>query len=164
MISPSTSSTTQAYRRSVAVAVPNGQYEVQVRKTALDYEGTDTVAEAAYWSALRARRNETVVNFDKPLTLVAMRVKATNELSSVINTFNAICKPKIPSWDGAAWVAGQNTENPADHFKYVLQGDANARGVSDDQIDLDGLEEWHGYCSQNGFTFNHLQDQRFKRL
>jgi hypothetical protein len=155
-----TSSSTQPYRRSVNVAVANGQYEVRVRKTAVDYVGEDTVAEGTFWTALRARRNDTVVKFNKPLTLVAMRVKASNELSSVINTFNVIARPKILSWNGSSWVAGQYTENPADHFRHVLQSDSNARSVPDEQIDLTSLQEWHDYCVANGFTFNFVQDER----
>lgn len=161
-----TSSSAQPYRRGVYVSVANGQYEVRVRKTLVDYEGDDTVAEGVFWTALRGRRNDSVVNFDKPLTLVAMRVKATNELSSVINTFNAIAKPKITSWavppwgDDAAWYDGQTTENPADHFRYVLQGDANARPVADAQIDLSSLQEWHDYCVLNGFTYNINKNER----
>ncbi|MEP4476482.1 MAG: host specificity factor TipJ family phage tail protein, partial [Lentilitoribacter sp.] len=155
-----TSSSAQPYRRSVGAGVARGQYEVRVRKTAADYVGEDTVAEGTFWTALRARRNDSVINFDKPLTLVAMRVKATNELSSTINTFNVIAKPKIQSWNGFSWIANQNTENPADHFRHVLQSDANARSVDDEQIDLTSLQEWHDYCTANGFTFNYKQDER----
>ncbi|ASR06694.1 hypothetical protein CHY08_05950 [Rhizobium leguminosarum bv. viciae] len=149
-----TSNSPQAIRRTMTWSVPSGQYDVRLRKNTPDYVGGDTVSENTYFAALRARRRVSAINFNKPLSIIAMRIKATNELSGVVDKLNCLVSPRIRSWNGSSWVAGQTTSNPADHFRHVLQGDANARPVADAAIDLDGLQQWHTFCAAKGFTFN----------
>ncbi|MGO6835014.1 host specificity factor TipJ family phage tail protein [Rhizobium ruizarguesonis] len=144
----------QAVRRSLAVSVPRGQYDVRLWKSSADYTGDDTVSETAYWTAVRGRRNESVISFSKPLTLIALRIKATNELNGTVNQLNCIVSPRIRSWNGVTWSSNQITRNPADHFRQVLQGNANARPVADASIDLQSIEDWHAYCTAQGFTFD----------
>ncbi|MGO8211827.1 host specificity factor TipJ family phage tail protein [Rhizobium ruizarguesonis] len=149
-----TTNSTQAVRRTLTWAVDSGQYDVRVAKFTTDYVGDDTVSEAVYFSALRGRRRVNAINFPKPLSVIAMRIKATNELSGVVDKLNLLASPRIRGWNGATWAANQITSNPADHFRHVLQGNANARPVSDALIDIDGLQEWHDFCASKGFTFN----------
>lgn len=149
-----TASSAQAVRRSLAVAVARGQYDIRMRKTAPEYVGDDTVSETAYWTAVRGRRNENVINFPKPLTLIAVRVKATNQLNGSVNQLNCIARPKIRAFNGSSWVAGQTSRIPADHFRQVLQGNANARPVADSVIDLDSIERWWEFCEAQGFRFD----------
>jgi len=150
-----TSASAQAIRRSLSVAVPRGQYDVRMRKASPDNSTVDdTVSETAYWTAVRGRRNEPVINFSKPLTLIALRIKATNELNGTVNQLNCVATPLVRSWSGSTWLANQPTRNPADHFRQVLQGNANARPVADDSIDLDSIQDWHAYCSANGFAYD----------
>lgn len=148
------SNSSQAIRRTASLALPRGQYDVRLMKTSADYAGDDTVSETVYWTAVRGRRNEAAIKFDKPLTLIALRIKATNELNGTVNQLNCIASPMIRAWNGSTWVANQVTRNPADHFRQVLQGNANARPVADASIDLDSIQDWHSYCVSNGFTFD----------
>ncbi|MBO9124843.1 MULTISPECIES: host specificity factor TipJ family phage tail protein [unclassified Rhizobium] len=150
-----TANSTQAVRRTVAWSVPSGKYDVRVRKSTPDNPFVDDqVSEAVYFSALRGRRQVPAINFSKPLSVIAMRIKATNELSGVVDKLNLIAKPRIRAWSGSSWVSNQITSNPADHFRHVLQGNANARPVADALIDLAGIQEWHNYCASKGFTFD----------
>ncbi|EJB02876.1 hypothetical protein Rleg9DRAFT_1690 [Rhizobium leguminosarum bv. trifolii WSM597] len=149
-----TSNSPQAIRRTQSRAVARGKYDVRLRKSSPDYSGKDTVSETVYWTAVRGRRNEPVVNFPKPLTLIAMRIKATGQLNGTVNTFNCIASPKIRAWNGTTWSTGQTTRVPADHFRHVLQGNANARPVDEPLIDLESLQDWHAYCVAKGFTFD----------
>ncbi|NLS08408.1 hypothetical protein HGP14_35155, partial [Rhizobium sp. P32RR-XVIII] len=135
------------------------QYDIRVRKASPDYNGGDTVSETTYWTALRGRRNASVVSFNKPLTLIAVRIKATGELSGTVDTLNCIAYPTIPSWSGTAWILNTTT-NPADYFRNVLQGSANARPVPDSQIDLQSLQDWAVYCYVNGFTFEYVATEQ----
>jgi hypothetical protein len=152
-----TANSVQAIRQTLLVQVARGQYEVRVQKSSADYSGSDTVSEQVGWSALRGRRHAPITTFNKPLTMIAMRIKATNELSGTVNSFNMIASSQIKVWNGSAWVSDQTSSNPADLFRSVLQGDANARPVADAQIDLAILQEWHGYCTAKGFTFNQVR-------
>jgi len=144
----------QAIRRSYAAAVTKGKYDVRIRKVSSDYVGDDTVAEATYWTALRGRRYEAPIKFSKPLTLIALRIKASNELNGTVNQLNCIAAPLIRAWNGGWWAEDQITRNPADHFRQVLQGNANARPVADESIDLESIQDWHNYCASEGFTFD----------
>ncbi|WP_427144616.1 host specificity factor TipJ family phage tail protein [Rhizobium leguminosarum] len=149
-----TSNSPQAVRRTLANGVARGKYDVRTHKSTPDYEGKDNVSETVYWTAVRGRRNEPVINFPKPLTLIAMRIKATGQLNGTVNTFNCLATPKIPIWDGEAWLHAQDTRNPADHFMQVLRGNGNARPVPDAQIDFDSIHSWRAYCLARGFTFD----------
>ncbi len=150
-----TAASAQAIRRSLSLAVPRGQYDIRLWKTSADYSGEDTVSETAYWTAVRGRRNEPVIKFDKPLTLIALRIKATNELNGTVNQLNCIASPLITSWNGTtSWVVNRATRNPADHFRHVLQGNANARPAADSSIDLESLQDWHAFNVANGFTYD----------
>ncbi|NEH72263.1 host specificity factor TipJ family phage tail protein [Rhizobium leguminosarum] len=149
-----TSNSPQAVRRTLTKGVARGKYDVRTRKSTPDYEGKDNVSETVYWTAVRGRRNEPVINFPKPLTLIAIRIKATGQLNGTVNTFNCIASPKIRAWNGASWATGEITRVPADHFLQVLQGNANARPVDAALIDLESLQNWHAYCVANGFTFD----------
>lgn len=145
-------------RRTVRRAVANGQYEVRVSKTSTDYSGEDSVSESAVWTALRGLRNSPPISYSKPLTIVALRIKATSQLNGVIDQFNCIVQTKGYKWSGSAWVADQLIDNPADIFRHVLQGNANPRPVADAGIDLDTLEAWADYCILNNFKFNMVRD------
>ncbi|NZD50548.1 host specificity factor TipJ family phage tail protein [Rhizobium leguminosarum] len=149
-----TSNSPQAVRRTLSKAVTRGKYDVRLSKSSPDYDGKDNVSETVYWTAVRGRRNEPVISFSKPLTLIAMRIKATGQLNGTVNTLNCIASPKIRAWNGLTWSSGQVTRNPADHFRQVLQGNANARPVDGASIDLASLQEWHAYCEAKGFTFD----------
>ncbi|MGY5791904.1 host specificity factor TipJ family phage tail protein len=151
-----TAASAQAIRRSLAVAVTRGQYDVRMRKYTTDNPTVDdTVSETAYWTAVRGRRNyENTINFSKPLTLIALRIKATNELNGTVNQLNCIASPRIRSWNGSTWVANQITRNPADHFRQALQGNANARPAADSAIDLEIIQDWHAFNVANGFTYD----------
>ncbi|MBA4797012.1 MAG: hypothetical protein H2043_06390 [Rhizobiales bacterium] len=155
-----TDNSTQAVRRSRQWTVPAGQYEVRTRKSTSDYSGADTVSETVYWIALRGRRNAAVINFSKPLTLLSLRIKASNELNGTVNTLNLIARPKILAFNGADWLPAQTTRNPADHFRQVLQGNANARPVADSAIDLDSIEAWWEFCDDQGFTFDYVATEQ----
>ncbi|NKM69157.1 host specificity factor TipJ family phage tail protein [Rhizobium laguerreae] len=149
-----TANSPQAIRRTQRLAVARGKYDVRLSKSSPDYSGKDTVAETVYWTAMRGRRNEAVISFSKPLTLIAMRIRATGQLNGTVNTLNCIASPKIRAWNGVTWSSGQVTRNPADHFRQVLQGNGNARPVDGASIDLESLQDWHAYCETNGFTFD----------
>ncbi|MET3611735.1 hypothetical protein ABID16_000040 [Rhizobium aquaticum] len=150
------SSSPQAVRRTLAWSVASGQYDVRVRKITADYSGSDTVSESVYWIAVRGRRPVKPVNFPKKLTLLDLKIQATNSLSGTVDKLNMIAKPRMKAWNGATWVDDQNTRNPADNFRYVLQGDANARPVPDSMIDLQSIQDWHAYNVANGFVFDYV--------
>ncbi|MBB4653023.1 hypothetical protein GGQ99_004807 [Aminobacter niigataensis] len=147
--------TVNTIRRTVSAVVPQGEYDVEVSKTSPDTNNSTQVRETAVWSALRGFRTGSPLTFSKPLCVSAIKIKATSQLNGTLDTLNGIATSLVKSWNGAAWVDNQPSRNPADLYRHVLQGAANARPVGDAAIDLVALQGWHGYCVANGWTFDH---------
>lgn len=147
-------------RRGFAASVARGQYEVQVRKASLD-ANSDKIKDKVVWTALRSGKNVSPIAFPKPLALTAIRIKATDQLSGTINTFNGITTSMVTTWVGIpTWTPNLPSNVPADLFRHVLQGPANARPRSDSQIDLQSLQDWNVYCVNNGFRYNKVITQK----
>lgn len=146
-------------RRALRIVLPaRGQYEIWIDKPSAD-EDTETVKGTLVWTALRSIRNEHPVKFDKPLALTALRIKATSQLSGVIDTFNGIVSARVMQADGeGGWTPDTVSSNPADLFRRVLQGPANARPAGDDAIALDNLSEWAAVNKASGFRFNMVRE------
>lgn len=144
-------------RMGVNFPVVRGLYEVQVQKQTGDGD-PQFVQDTIVWTALRSMKYAPPISFPKPLALVALRIRASGQLSGVLNTFNCICTSLVNSYSGSGstWNANTPSQNPADLFRHVLQGPANARPVADSQIDIDNLQDWWTYCTANGFKFNQV--------
>ncbi|MGU3496341.1 host specificity factor TipJ family phage tail protein [Xanthobacteraceae bacterium A53D] len=150
--------TQQPVFRSYRFAFPSrGQYEVEVTRLTLDYENQTKISVSARsdWTALRSFRPEYPIAMGKPLALVAVRIKATNQLNGTLDQLNVVSKSRIPDWTGSAWV-DRATRNPASHFRHVLTGPAIAYPLSPE--DLDAIEEWHDFCRVKGLTYDRVHD------
>lgn len=147
-----------AIRTGLRRVVPEGQYDVRVTKTSSDYVGEESVSESVVWSALRGFRNSEPLSFSKPLAVIAIRIRANSQLSGVVQTLNCEVSSPVTSWNGTSWAADTVSSNPADHFRHVLQGPANAKPKSDSRIDLTTLEEWAEYCTEQNFRFDFIHD------
>ncbi len=144
-----------ALRHSVRFSVPKGQYDVRVKRITADTTSS-SVFDTTVWTALRTIRHEAPINMSG-LAMTALRIKATDQLSGMIDRFNAVVESIVPDWDGENWVE-QATANPASLFRHVLQGNANARPLIDSRIDIGKLEEWHVICADNDREFNSIID------
>jgi hypothetical protein len=144
-------------RLGLNIPVARGQYEVQTSKLT---GGGDPahVTDSMIWTALRSTKHAAPITFPKPLALVALRIKATDQLSGVINTFNCICSSLVLAYSGSGstWNANTASQNPADLFRWVLQGPSNARPVADALINISNLQDWWTYCVSKGFKFNQV--------
>lgn len=134
-----------------------GVYDIRLRRTTAD--STDTlIRDQVYWTALRTiLRTQPVLKTGQ--ALVAMRIKATDQLNGVVDQFNCVAHSILPDWNGSAWVA-QTTNNPASLYRAVLQGTANARAVADSRLDLTTLQTWHQECAAAGRTFSAVIEAR----
>lgn len=155
-----TSSQPNAVRRTLTWAVPRGQYDVRVKRVTADIADTSdaTLIDDLFWSGIRS------INFDEPIRLkgmarIAMRIKATDQLNGVIDTFNLVARSVLPDFDTNTnlWVE-RATNNPAAHYRAVLQGPANKRPLPDSRIDIPALEAWHDECRVNAWEFNGVFD------
>ena len=148
---------TSAIRRGLRWKVARGQYDVRLRRTTADTTSSQ-IFDASVWTALRTITNEDPVKMTG-LAKTAIRIKATDQLSGVIDTFNGIAHSILPDWDATTqtWVM-RATSNPASLYREVLQGAANARPLSDNRLDLANLEDWHEKNAAAGREFNMVID------
>ncbi|MEM5477179.1 phage tail protein [Pacificibacter sp. AS14] len=128
----------------------------QVRCTMLTDESTSSkLTQRTNWTALQTLRPEYPLNYSRPLALVALRIKATHQLSGALDTFNCLVSRICLDWDAASatWIS-RATENPASLYRHILQDTALPTPRTDAQLDLDLLQDWHEFCDLNGLTFN----------
>lgn len=132
----------------------------QIRLTALNSEvENDQVQDRCIWAALQTLRPEYPVAFDQPQTLVAMRVRATNQLNGALEDFSALVRRICLDWDQptGTWIM-RATRNPASLFRHVLQSAASSRPVPDSGLDLEILQEWHDFCRLKGLHYDKALD------
>ena len=114
------------------------QYQVRVRRFTPD-STSDRVFDDVYWTVLRSVRAGDPITFDKPLALTAIRIRATDQLSGIVDRLNATVASPVLDWDGSNWVEAE-TSNPASLLRHVLQGPARANPTPDSRLDLPSLE------------------------
>jgi hypothetical protein len=144
------------------VIVPEGKYEVRVTRTSADDTATN-VSTQSVWTALRSQASRPPIAPEVPHTIMELRIRASEQLSGVVQTLSGICTAILPAWNGSAWVAAQ-TGNPASAFLDVLRGTANRRPVPDSSIDFESLQAWYNACAtlnqsgQPSFELCHVVD------
>lgn len=177
----------ETIRKGYRYVLPSrGQYTVKLTRLDddLDNNGTDQVySDDCYLTAFRSITNENPVVHPNA-ALIALRIKATDQLSGAISDFNCVASSVLPDYDSGTdtWI-DRETANPASLFRAVLEGVANARPLqttstvttldgtpipltggglwlqgSQSRIDLDDIETWHTECETAGREFNMYRD------
>ena len=154
-----TARTTQTLYRQHSWSFPTrGRW--QIRCTMLTLERDDEVQQRTVWAAIQTLRPEYPIAYPYPLALVAVRVKATHQLSGALDNFSAVVSRRCLDWDRATgtWIL-RATSNPASLFRFILQAPFNPRRQRDDQIDLEQLQDWHDFCREKELHYNRVLDQ-----
>ncbi|MDO9353954.1 MAG: hypothetical protein Q7T55_09675, partial [Solirubrobacteraceae bacterium] len=126
----------KAFTRTFAYDVTErGLYEVEITRTSSDFDRPDQDLSKkeiqrtgrSQWSALRSFRPEYPLNFDKPLAVTAIRIRATGQLNGTLDEYNCDAFCICPDWDATSktWIE-RETQNPASLFRHVLTGPAGA--------------------------------------
>ncbi|ABE50948.1 host specificity factor TipJ family phage tail protein [Methylobacillus flagellatus] len=142
-------------RNSYRYEVTPGRYEVRVQRSS----GKDTSSRAANdvtWTALRGYMpgNQSYGN----VTMVAIRMRATNSLSSQSSRrFNLIATSKLRVWNGVAWSAPVATRSIAWAIADALMASYGGK-LPQKRIDLDGLLSLDQTWAARGDTFNGVFD------
>lgn len=143
-----TAATNTAQRRSYKYAVAEARYQVRLTRT----DTKDTGARAGHdlnWTGLRAYLPGDQQYGD--VTLIAMRMKASNSLSQAASRrVNAIATRKLPSWNPTTgWGAPAATSSIAWAFAYVAR-----QYLADAYIDLNQLYTLDQTWTSRGDTCN----------
>ena len=152
-----TASDQNVIRKGLRWTVTPDQYDVRLRRVTSD-SADPQVIDLVFWTALRSITCvDPIQNFPNA-TKIAMRIKATDQLNGIVDTFNLIASRLIPKWNGATWLADQETSNPAALFRHVAQGPENKRALADSRLALSNLEYWHEKNEAEGREFNQVID------
>ena len=153
--------TRKTLRRSFFIAVPRGQYEIQLRQVSSDELPDNAIAQLEWVQLLSMQPDDTSYANQKR---IAVRIKATGQLNGTIDTLNAIAASRILVWNGSKEVV-RVTSNPGHQFIWIARGKFDesgqrlfGAGLSDDQIDLAGLREWAAWCDANSLFCNLVFD------
>jgi hypothetical protein len=158
-----TSNTAQSYYVTETIEFSSaGQYEIQITRVTQDYD-SNLILDELFITALLSVTDSPPINVTGRC-LVAMRIRATDQLNGMVDQFNAIATSKLSKWNGSSWATPTATRNPAWAFAEVLRGSANANNVPDSQINGDALLAWanaNDALAQDGqakWTFDAIVD------
>lgn len=144
-------------RRSFRFVMGGGEWDVRVTRLTDDEAGSK-IFDTVVWTALKTFRTAPAISFGKPLAITALRIRATKQLNGTIDNLSGLVTTIANSWNGTEWVPAQQTRNPGDLMRLVLQGPANARPRTDGQIDLASFAAFADHCRANGFNFDMYRD------
>ena len=145
--------TTTTQRASYRYSVASGRYEVRLTRT--DTKQTDArYGHDLFWSGLRAYLPGSQQYGS--ITVLAMRLRATNNLSQIASRkINVIATRKLSTWSSVTgWSATTvATRSPAWAFVDVCRA-AYGAGLPDARIDLVGIEALASSWAARGDTFD----------
>lgn len=146
--------TEQVVRKGLRI-VPPARARYELRFTRLTEDSTSTrIRDECFVSTIRTVRHVPPVRATGRC-LVAMRIKATDQLNGIVDQFSAVTEALLPVWDGTGW-SEQPTRHPAWAYLDVLRGPANKRPVADERLDLEAFKAWADALP--GFTFDAVID------
>lgn len=161
--------TSKLLRKTFTLNFPQrGIYDVRWQRRTGD-STDDRLRTDSFWTALRSVSTDRPVQTDYPVNLLAIRAKATGQLSGSLGNVTVYYRSKSLDWDreSKTWV-NRFTSNPASIFRHVLQDKiAMARPQADAILDLDNLARAHEFWDDRGWEWNFVCDASvsvFERL
>ncbi len=152
-----TAATNTPIRRTYKFPVAAGRYQVRATRTN-DKSGSSRAAHDIIWGALRSHIPDDEIYGN--VTLLAMKARATNSLSSQssrrVNVIQTAC---LPIWNGTEWIQPTPTRSIAWAAADALRADYGGK-VPNNKINLDKLMELDAVWSARGDTFDGIFDSR----
>lgn len=148
---------TDQVRRSLTWAVSPGQYDIRVRRVTSD-STEDRLIDEVYLTSVRTFRSTDPIQIPN-VAKIALRIKATDQLSGVIDTFNCIATSVCQDYDETTgtWIE-RPTSTPASLYRHVLQGPAIRRPLADSRLAIADLEAWAIETRGRGLEVNGIFD------
>lgn len=148
-----TAATTTPQRRTYSGEVPEGRYEVRIRRTnqaAL----SSRIGDDVIWEGLRGWID--IEHAYGNVTLLAVKIRATNNLNDrTAERFNVICTRKLPIHiSGSAFTAPVETRSIVWAFVDVFRGVYGGRVDDANFFDWDTLHELDVLYAARGDTFD----------
>jgi len=145
------------FRSHTWVFPSRGRWELEI--TRMTDETTSTrVSDRTLLAAIQSIRPEYPIHSDRPLALVALRIRATHQLSGALDTFSALVQRHGRHWNGSAWQDNVLTRNPAAAFLHALQGGQTHFPAPDSDIDMALIADWYAWCAARGLEYNAVHE------
>jgi len=148
-------------RASYRVDVPEGQYEVRLRRITADSADTSVTSQTT-WSQLRSYQRDGA-DYRGQLR-AALRIRASGQLNGTIAELSVYAEARCWMWTGTAWQYG-TTRNPAWWYLHWARGrvDVSGRrvygaGLPDSRIDFDRIFAWASFCGLAGYEIGVVID------
>lgn len=143
--------TPQRESRSYDLATP-GRYRVRMWRTDVSGDPAD-FGDMLLWGGLRSYMAEPQ---DRgPVTLIALRMRATNNLSQQASRrIGVIATRKVPVWNGTTWSAPVASQSIAWAIADAARDSDYGPGLPDTQLDLATLLALDAVWQARGDTFN----------
>ncbi|WP_444758847.1 TipJ family phage tail tip protein, partial [Puniceibacterium confluentis] len=133
-----------------------GRWQVEVTRMT-DERTNSRYQDRVILTAIQSVRPEYPLNIDKPMALLAMRIRASYQLNGQLDSVNAIVRRHVQDWDGEVW-AEALSRNPAAAFVAMLQGPQNPFPVQDSEIDWELMQDWHAFCTLKGLKYDRIHE------
>lgn len=158
-------------RRNVSFQVPEGKWEVRIRKVTPDDDENQNILDEVHITAFRSHRTKPNIsaNMLDKLALIAIDILATDQLSGSLDQFSVeVETPLRYTEDGETWLGpalrdgddNNVSRNPAWIMADILTQPPNYNPVDESRIDGPNLLEFATWCTENNFHFDHTFDQR----
>lgn len=163
-----TENSTQPVQRGLTWNVDLGDYDIQLKRLTAD-SSDSTVFDQVAWSKIRSTRN--VSPFGpikdqegnvKGIALLAMRIKATEQLQGTPSSINCIIQSILPVYDGNDWLE-EPTSNPAWILADVICGSWTRTKIPYSKLDTESLMSWAENCENDGRECNFIIDSANNR-
>ncbi len=143
-----------------------GQDTIRIRrfKTAPHGHGTTTISTAT-WSSFRSIK-ALAYSAMPNVTLLALRIKASDQLNGVVSEFRGRVSSKLrpylgigqPGADADGLGPYEVSRNPAWAYLHVLVGPEATRPLSIARVDVERLAAWAEYCEPSPGNYVHAVD------
>lgn len=161
----------RTHRFSISGDVPQGQYEVTVRRLGLaEVAGKGAVVNFTFSSMASVQADPATY---KGISRVALRMRATGQLSGTPDELRMVAYARpVQMWTGSQWTLGNTRasglSNPGAQMLAYIRGyyDEDGKlvggmGLSDMFIDIAAFQAFMLHCSDNGYTYDYyLKDAR----
>lgn len=137
-----------------------GVYEVRVGRDTSAWAGTIVQGfRDMQWDVLRSIAYRPASSTGT--TKLAIRAKATGDMSGVVSSVSVMAAQKVRRWDAeaGAWLTPVATQNPAWVALWMqTQCPATVRRLDDSRMNVDDYARWAAECEDKDYRVSHVAD------
>lgn len=158
-------------RRNITFTVPEGKWDVRLRKTTPDHDDDETYLDEVHVTVFRCHRVAPTISDQMrgSLALLAVDVLATDQLTGSLDQLSVeVERPVYYSPDGETWQGpalkdgdGNNvSRNPAWVMADILTQPPATSPVPFTRLDGDNIKAFADFCAASNFHFDRTFDSR----